>query len=104
MTLRTKLAITATAVVVLGAGGVAIAQTTGAEERVSGPEAVTAEKAALKVVPDGRVVGVEREDGGRQGWEVEVAKPDGRQLEVHLTPKLKSDGVESDDNDANDDD
>jgi hypothetical protein len=104
MTLRTKLATTATVIVVLGASGVAIAQTTRSEERVTGPEAVNAEKAALKVVPDGRVVGVEIEDGGRQGWEVEVSKPDGRQLEVHLTPELNSDGIESDDNDANDDD
>ena len=104
MTRRTKLVISAAVVVALGAGGVGIAQATGSEERVSGPEAVKAERAALEIVPDARVVGVEREDDGRQGWEVEVAEPDGSQLEVHLTVELERAGVERDDNDANDDD
>ena len=103
MTIKTKLVIIATAGVVLGASGVGIAQTMGSEERVTGAEAVKAEKAALEVVPDGRVVGVEREDDGTRGWEVEVAKPDGRQLEVHLTSSLERAGIQRDDNDANDD-
>ncbi|MGI9099695.1 MAG: PepSY domain-containing protein [Solirubrobacteraceae bacterium] len=104
MTLRNKLVLTATTIVVLGASGVGIAQAVSSEDRVSGPEADKAEKAAIKAVPDGRVVDVEREDDGRQGWEVEVAKPDGRQVEVHLTPQLKSIGVESDDADEQNDD
>jgi len=105
MTMRAKLVITVTAVVVLGASGVGIAQTMDSEERVSGPAADKAEKAAIKAVPDGHILGVEREDEGRRGWEVEVARPDGREVEVHLTPKLESAGVETDEtDDANEQD
>jgi hypothetical protein len=99
MTLPTKLRIAATVVVVLGAGAVGIAQAGRGSDDASGPEAGKAKQAALKVVA-GRVVAIEREDDGRKGWEVEIVKADGHQVEVHVTPTFASAGVESDDDDA----
>ena len=99
MTRNRKLALGAAAAVALAAGGVGIAQAVGgdSDENVTGPQADRAKAAALEVVPGGKVTEVEREDEGRVGWEVEVERPDGSQVEVHLTDTFEPRGTESDD-------
>jgi hypothetical protein len=69
-----KLLITGASILALGAGGIGIAQAVGgdSEEQVTGPRADRAKRAAVDAVGGGRVVGVEREDDGGVGWEVEV--------------------------------
>ena len=75
MTRNGKLLSTVAAIAVLGAAGVGIPQAVGdsAGEQAKGPQAERAKQAALEVVGDGEVVGVERAEGGA-GWEVEVVK------------------------------
>src|SRR5690606_4814727 len=46
-----------------------------------GEELERARAAALEIVPDGVVTDAEREPGG---YEVEVVRPDGREVDVHL--------------------
>jgi peptidase YpeB-like protein len=98
------LLITGAAVLAAGAGGAGIAQGLGgdSEEWVRGPAADRAKQAALQSVGGGRVVGVEREDEGTTGWEVEVLRGDGRQIEVHLGSDLQRAGVEADDDEDDD--
>ena len=98
MNRKTKLAAIGVSAVVLGAGGVGLAQAVGgdSEEQVTGTQADRAKRAALKAVGGGRVVEVEREDEGRAGWEVEVARGD-TQVEVHLNTDLERVGIETDD-------
>jgi hypothetical protein len=66
---------TVAAIAVLGAAGVGIPQAVGdsAGEQLKGPEAERAKQAALEVVGDGEVVGVEHAEGGA-GWKVKVIK------------------------------
>lgn len=100
MTRNTKLLAAGASAVVLAAGGVGIAQALGggdSEEQVTGADAERAKRAAVQAVGGGRAVGVEREDDGGAGWEVEVLRSDGRQVEVHLSPELDPVGTEADD-------
>ena len=99
MTRTRKLLIAGAAILVLGVGGVGIAQAVGgdSEERVTGPEADRAAKAAVDAIGGGRAVGVEREDDGAAAWEVEVARPDGSEVEVGLTSDLERVGTEAED-------
>lgn len=98
-----KLLLAGSAALALAGVGVGIAQAVGdSEESVSGPDADRARQAALRSVGGGRAVEVEREDDGRAGWEVEVERPDGRQVEVHLDAELRQVGVEADDDGAED--
>jgi len=101
-----KILIASGAILALAAGGVGIAQAIGgdSDERVTGPEADRAAAAAVKAVGGGDVTGVEREDEGDRGWEVEVKRPDGSQVEVHLTDSLDARGTNADDDGAGDHD
>jgi hypothetical protein len=92
-----------------GAGaGLAIA---GSDEAVKGPEADRAGAAAVKHTGGGRVLGVEREDDGRAGYEVEVRQADGRVMEVDVDANgavtgssLDDDSGGRDDDEGSDDD
>lgn len=120
---RRKHAIVAAAVLGMGAGGLGIAQAmsgeareaSGAEavrvaqtagddsdERVGGPEAERAERAAVDAVGGGRVVGVEREDERGVAWEVEVVQRDGREVEVDLNRGLEQVAIDRADDDQED--
>jgi hypothetical protein len=98
-----KLLITGVTVLVLGAGGVGIAQAVGgdSEEQVTGPEANKAKQAAIEAAGGGRAVGVERGDDDGAAWEVEVER-NGGTVEVQLTSGLEQVGVGSDDGGAED--
>jgi hypothetical protein len=98
MTRSRKLLILGAAILVLAAGGVGIAQAVGgdSEEQVTGPEADRAKQAAVEAIGGGRATGVERGDDGG-AWEVEVVRPDGREVEVNLTSDLKQVGSETED-------
>jgi hypothetical protein len=99
MTRTRKLLIAGAAILVLAVGGVGIAQAVGgdSEERVTGPEADRAAKAAVDAIGGGRAVGVERDDDGAVAWEVEVARPDGSEVEVGLTGDLERVGTATED-------
>jgi hypothetical protein len=123
---RRRLAVAAAAVLGVAAGAVGVASSSAgqgsapdvvraavddADERVGGPDAERAERAALEAVGGGRVVGVEREDERGVAWEVEVVGRDGREVEVELGAGLErvavdrgDDGAEDDREDADDDD
>jgi hypothetical protein len=63
-----------------------------ADERATGPAADRAGAAAVALVPGGTLVGVERDDEGAGAWEVEVRRPDGTVVEVHLGADLRPAG------------
>jgi hypothetical protein len=102
MTRIQKLLVAGAAILVLGAGGVGIAQAVGgdADERVTGPEADRAAKAAVDAVGGGRAVGIERDDDDGEAWEVEVVRPDGSEVEVLLTRDLQEVGTETEDDEG----
>jgi hypothetical protein len=93
------------AVAVLAVGGAGLAYGLGgdSEEQLTGPSADRAGDAALEAVGGGTVTEVERDDGGG-AYEVEVQRPDGSQLEVHLDGDLNAVGTEADDDSGEDDD
>jgi hypothetical protein len=99
MTRSRKLLIAGAAILVLAVGGVGIAQAVGgdSEERVTGPEADRAAKAAVDAIGGGRAVGIERDDDDGEAWEVEVVRPDGSEVEVALTGDLERVGTETED-------
>jgi hypothetical protein len=94
-----KLLIVGAAIFVLAVGGVGIAQAVGgdSEERVTGPEADRAAKAAVDAIGGGRAIGIERDDDDGEAWEVEVVRPDGSEVEVGLTGDLERVGTETED-------
>lgn len=84
----------------LTAGGAGIAYAVGgdSEEQVSGPGAERAKAAALDAVGGGEVLEVERQDGDGDGaYEVEVERPDGSQVEVHVSASFDALGTAADD-------
>ena len=99
MTRSRKLLIAGAAILVLAVGGVGIAQAVGGDtdERVKGPEADRAAKAAVDAIGGGRAVGIERDDDHGEAWEVEVVRPDGSEVEVLLTRDLQEVGTETED-------
>ena len=91
--------------VALGAAGVAYANGGVSEEQVTSPEADKAKSAATSAVGGGTVTEVERDDGmGAGGFEVEVARDDGSQLEVHLDGDYNVVGQQADEDGPNDND
>lgn len=105
-----KTAAIAAAIGVVAAGGAGIASAVGGdEEQVTGPDAERAEAAALDAVGGGTVTEVEHEDGDGAGlYEVEVERPDGSQVEVHVGGDFQPLGTytnetASDDGEADDD-
>ena len=99
MTGGQRLLIAGAAAVVLAAGGVGIAQAVSgdSEERVTGPQADRVRQAAVEAVGGGRATGVERADDGGAAWEIEVVRPDGREVEVTLNADLGQVGTETED-------
>lgn len=94
-----------TAVAVVGVGsflGIAAA-TGGGEQALSGTTRDRAEKAALAHVGSGTVTETQTGDGGSV-YEVEVRRPDGSQVEVHLDRDFHVAGTEADDDGSGDHD
>jgi hypothetical protein len=114
MRINRKTVAAGAAVAALATGGVGIANAVGggSEDQLSGPSAERAKSAALEVVGGGSVTEVERQDGDGDGaFEVEVRRPDGSQVEVHLDLGYNALGTAADDDydsgedeDAGDDD
>jgi hypothetical protein len=89
----------------LGAAGIAYANGGDSEEQVTGPEAQKAKSAAIAAVGGGTVTEVERDDGNGTGaFEVEVARDDGSQVEVHLDGDYNVVGQQADEDGPNDND
>ena len=125
---RRKMAVIATTVLGAGAGALGIAQAvSGAvrqtatqspdvvgrvaqtvgddpDQQVRGSDAERAGRAAVDAVGGGHVVAVEREDERGVAWEVELAQPDGSQVEVDLNQQFQRVAVDRDDDGADDDD
>ena len=100
MKVNRKVLIVATATAAFAAAGAGIAQAVGtrSEERLNGPNAEQASRAALTAVGGGTVLEVERQDGDGAGiYEVEVRRVDGSQVEVHLDGSYRPVGTVSDD-------
>ena len=96
---------TLAAVAVLGAGGVA--WSSAASDDLQGDERDRATSAALEAVGEGEVT--DTESGDEEGaYEVEVTRPDGTQVDVHLDEDFtvlsrdEDDGEDGDADDAND--
>jgi hypothetical protein len=91
--------------VALGAAGIAYANGGDSEEQLTGPDAQKAKSAAIAAVGGGTVTEVERDDGmGAGGFEVEVTRNDGSQLEVHLDGGYNVVGQKPDEDGPNDND
>jgi hypothetical protein len=89
----------------LGAAGIAYANGGDSEEQVTGPEAQKAKSAAIAAVGGGSVTEVERDDGNGTGaFEVEVARDDGSQVEIHLDGDYNVVGRQADEDGPNDND
>jgi Peptidase propeptide and YPEB domain len=88
----------AAGVLAIGAGA-GIARTAGGtDEHVTGPAAAKAAAAAVEAAGGGKAVEVEYQDGDGAGvYEVEVRRPDGTQLEVHLNGQFEPVGTAADD-------
>jgi hypothetical protein len=101
MNINRKVLAVAAAVAVLAAGGVGIAYAVGggdSEEQVTGPSAEKAEAAALDAVGGGTVLEAEYQEAGGAGvYEVEVERPDGSQVEVHIDDQFQPVGTAADD-------
>ncbi len=85
------------AVAALGAGGAAVAGAVGSGggENAGGPGAARAEKAALAIT-GGKANSVERDGENGATWEVEVARPDGKTVDVRLDQNHKLVVIEAD--------
>ena len=106
MNINRKVLIAGIALVVLAAGGIGIAYGVGgeSEEQVTGPNADRAKAAALDQVGGGTVLEVEKQDGDGAGvYEVEVERPDGSQVEVHVSGQFDSVGTAADDDSGGED-
>jgi hypothetical protein len=91
--------------VALGGAGIAYANGGDSEEQLTGPDAEKAKSAAIAAVGGGTVTEVERDDGiGAGGFEVEVTREDGSQLEVHLDGDYNVVGQQADEDGPNDKD
>jgi hypothetical protein len=99
MKLDRRIAIVAAAGVLAVAGGAGIAKAVGgSDEQVSGPNAARAADAALSAAGGGTVLEVEYQDGDGAGvYEVEVRRPDGSVVEIHLNGQFRRVGSAADD-------
>ena len=104
--LRTMVIAAAVAMLLaLGGAGIAYANGGDSEEQLTGPDAQKAKSAAIAAVGGGTVTEIERDDGNGTGaFEVEVARDDGSQLEVHLDGDLNVVGQQADEDGPNDKD
>jgi hypothetical protein len=105
MKVNRKVLVVGIAVVAIAAGGIGIAYAVGGdEEQVTGPNAEKAKAAALEQVGGGEVLEVEKQDGDGDGaYEVEVQRPDGSQVEVHVSGQFDSVGTAADDDSGGED-
>lgn len=106
MKINRRVLIAGGAVLALAAGGIGIAYAVGGEdeEQVTGPSAEKAKAAALEQVGGGTVLEVEKQDGdGGGAYEVEVERPDGSQVEVHVSGQYESVGTAADDDGGGED-
>ena len=106
MKLNRRIAMIVAAVAVLAAGGAGIAKAVGVgdDEQVNGPAAEQAKVAALKATGGGEVLEVEGQDGDGAGvYEVEVRRPDGSTVEVHLNAAFEPVGTQADDDNGSED-
>ena len=97
---RRLVIIIAAAAAALALAGVGIAQAVGgsSEAPVTGPAAEQAKAAALKAAGGGTVLEVEQQDGDGAGtFEVEVKRPDGSTVEIHLDGQFQQVGSAADD-------
>jgi uncharacterized membrane protein YkoI len=100
MKVNRKIVAIAAVIAALAAGGAGIAYAVGGDddEQVTGPSAEKAKAAALDAVGGGTVLEVERQDGDGEGaYEVEVERPDGSQVEVHVSGQYDALGTAADD-------
>jgi Peptidase propeptide and YPEB domain len=95
------------AIAALAAGGVGIAYAVGggdSEEQVTGPDAEKAKAAALEAVGGGTVTEAEYQESGGDGvYEVEVQRPDGSEVEVHIGGDFNPVGTAPDDDSGGED-
>jgi hypothetical protein len=88
----------AAAVVAVGGAGIAKAVSGSDSEKVGGPAAQKAARAAVQAVGRGEALEVEYQDGDAPGlYEVEVRRADGSHVEVHLNGQFESVGTQADD-------
>ena len=92
------------AVAAIVAGGVGVAGAVGggeSDQPVTGSEAEKAKAAAIEAAGGGSVTEIEYQDGDGAGlYEVEVLKPDGSQVEVHVNGSFGDVGTVADDDDS----
>jgi uncharacterized membrane protein YkoI len=104
MRLTRKYVIVGGAILALAAGGTGVAVAVGGgddddDEQATGPGAERAKAAALEITGGGTVDGVEQEGGG---YEVEITKSDGQQVEIALDSQYRETaGDTEDDTDQN---
>jgi uncharacterized membrane protein YkoI len=89
------------AVAVLGAGGVA--WSSAASDDLQGDERDRATSAALEAVGEGKVTGAESDDE-EGAYEIEVTRPDGTQVDVHLDKDYRVLSQDADDDNDEDGD
>lgn len=101
MSRNRKLLAAVATILALGAaaGGIAYAVGGGeSEEQVTGPDAKKAQRAALDAAGGGTVLEAEYQEAGSAGfYEVEVQRPDGSQVEVHVDGNFEPVGTAADD-------
>ena len=91
---------TIAAVAVLGVGGVV--WSSAASDELTGSERDRASSAALDAVGEGKVTGTETDDE-EGAYEIEVTRPDGSQVDVHLDKDFQVLSQDADDGDGDDD-
>jgi uncharacterized membrane protein YkoI len=91
---------TIAAVAVLGAGG--LVWSSAASDDLTGDERDRASSAALDAVGEGKVTGTETDDE-EGAYEIEVTRPDGSQVDVHLDKDFKVLSQDADDEDGDED-
>ena len=91
---------TLAAVAVLGAGG--LVWSSAASDDLTGDERDRASAAALEAVGEGKVTGTETDDE-EGAYEIEVTRPDGSQVDVHLDKDFQVLSQDVDDEDGDDD-
>jgi hypothetical protein len=101
MNVNRRVVAIAAAIAVVAAGSVGIAYAVGggdSEEQVTGPDAEKAKAAALDAVGGGSVTEAEYQEAGGSGlYEVEVQRPDGSEVEVHIGSDFQPVGTAPDD-------
>lgn len=107
MSKRLKIGLAVVAVIVLGGAGAAIAGVgggdDGSDKPITGAALNKASAAALEHTGGGKVT--ETEAGDEEGaYEVEVTKPDGSQVDVHLDSSFNVIGQQGDDDSKEDGD